>query len=181
MITGFNNDIEYSGSVYHVQTEDKGEASAWIESLIYLGGRILARKRVTYKQLLEKGANRPAIAKLMERQHRLMIRQVRDGRFGEDGQPAVASRTGGSPARGRLGHRHREDAATGARGLRARGGDSGERRGGAACRRGRGARRPVSRRPRRRLPGIRRQLRELRPRPVPENSLNRAAGPPSIR
>jgi hypothetical protein len=91
MITGFNNDIEYSGSVYHVQTEDKGEASAWIESLIYLGGRILARKRVTYKQLLEQGANRPAIAKLMERQHRLMIRQVRDGRFDEGAKPAAGA------------------------------------------------------------------------------------------
>lgn len=85
MITGFNNDIKHRGIVYHVQTEDKGEASAWIESLIYVGGRILARKRATYKQLLEEGAARPDIAKLMERQHRLMIQQIRDGRFDDEG------------------------------------------------------------------------------------------------
>lgn len=81
MITGYNNDIKHRGTIFHVQTEDKGEASAWIESLIYTGGRILARKRVTYKQLLDDGAAKPAIAKLMERQHRLMIHQIREGRF----------------------------------------------------------------------------------------------------
>jgi hypothetical protein len=91
MITGFNNDIKHQGVVYHVQTEDKGETSAWIESLIYVGGRILARKRATYKQLLEEGADRPAIAKLMERQHRLMIQQIREGRFDDEG------RAGGRP------------------------------------------------------------------------------------
>jgi len=36
---------------------------------------------VTYKQLLDEGAAKPAIAKLMERQHRLMIHQIREGRF----------------------------------------------------------------------------------------------------
>lgn len=83
MITGYNNDIKHRGSVFHVQTEDKGEASAWIESLIYVGGRILARKRATYKQLLEGDGDKAGIAKLMERQHRLMIQQIRDGRFDE--------------------------------------------------------------------------------------------------
>jgi len=84
MITGYNNDIKHRGTIFHVQTEDKGESSAWIESLIYTGGRILARKRVTYKQLLEDGADKPAIGKLMERQHRLMIHQIREGRFDAD-------------------------------------------------------------------------------------------------
>ncbi len=95
MITGFNNDIKHRGTVFHIQTEDKGEESAWIESLIYVGGRILARKRATYKQLLEEGGSKRAIAKLMERQHRLMIQQIRDGRFDAetaDGErPAAAS------------------------------------------------------------------------------------------
>ena len=90
MITGYNNDIKHRGTVFHVQTEDKGVASAWIESLIYTGGRILARKRVTYKQLLDQGADKPAIAKLMERQHRLMIRQIRDGRFDSETSEGVA-------------------------------------------------------------------------------------------
>lgn len=85
MITGFNNDIKHRGCVFHVQTEDKGEARAWIESLIYVGGKILARQRVTYEELLEDGADKRAIAKLMERQHRLMIEQIREGRFDDEG------------------------------------------------------------------------------------------------
>ena len=38
MITGFNTDVKYKGTVFHVQTEDKGVANPIIESLIYKGG-----------------------------------------------------------------------------------------------------------------------------------------------
>ncbi|MCZ6507274.1 MAG: hypothetical protein O7A04_04395, partial [Acidobacteria bacterium] len=99
MITGFNNDIKHGGNVFHVQTEDKGEPSSWIESLIYVGGKILARKRMTYKQLLEEGADKPAIAKLMERQHRLMIEQIREGRFDGEGLKGAEPPAPGQPRR----------------------------------------------------------------------------------
>ena len=40
VITGFNTDVKYRGTVYHVQTEDKGAANPLIETLIYKGGEI---------------------------------------------------------------------------------------------------------------------------------------------
>ena len=42
MITGFNTDIKHNDKVYHIQTEDKGLQNPYIESLVYVGGEILA-------------------------------------------------------------------------------------------------------------------------------------------
>ncbi len=84
MITGYNTDIRHREVVFHVQTEDKGEQVASVESLVYLGGRVLARRQVTYRALLARGESRTAIARLMDRQHRLMISQIRGGRFDPD-------------------------------------------------------------------------------------------------
>ena len=81
MITGYNTDVAHLGQVLHVQTEDKGVETAWIESLVYAGGQILARKRSSYKSLLDEGKGRSEISELMDRQHRLVIAEVRRGRF----------------------------------------------------------------------------------------------------
>ncbi len=81
MITGYNTDVSHNGQVLHVQTEDKGIATAWIESLVYAGGQILARKRSSYKTLLDEGKGKSAIFELMDRQHRLVIAEIRRGRF----------------------------------------------------------------------------------------------------
>ena len=81
MITGYNTDVPHSDVVFHVQTEDKGLPAAWIESLIYVGGRIVARKRSSYKSELDQGGDKKVISDLMDRQHRLMISQIRRGKF----------------------------------------------------------------------------------------------------
>jgi len=81
MITGYNTDVSHQGQVLHVQTEDKGLETAWIESLVYVGGQILARKRSSYKSLVDEGKGRAAISELMDRQHRLVIAEIRRGRF----------------------------------------------------------------------------------------------------
>ncbi len=81
MITGYNTDVSHQGQVLHVQTEDKGRETAWIESLVYAGGQILARKRSSYKTLLDEGKGRAEISELMDRQHRLVIAEIRRGRF----------------------------------------------------------------------------------------------------
>ena len=81
MISGYNTDVPHEDIVFHVQTEDKGTTTAWIESLVYVGGEILARRRSSYKRVLEKGVNEGAIVRLMERQHRSLIAEIRGGKF----------------------------------------------------------------------------------------------------
>jgi hypothetical protein len=89
MITGFNTDVRYRGTVYHVQTEDKGSANPLIETLIYKGGEILASRRLPYGNIIADHTDEVAITKLMEEQHKGMIQEVKRGRFDPSGDRTV--------------------------------------------------------------------------------------------
>ena len=81
MITGFNTDIKHNEKVYHVQTEDKGVANPYIETLVYVGGEILASNKTSYAEQLKTGVDDKWIGGLMEQQHRTMIAAIKRGRF----------------------------------------------------------------------------------------------------
>ncbi len=81
MITGYNTDVRHAETVVHVQTEDKGRGNPFIESVIYVAGRVVATKRSSYSQLLEGGKGDPEIAALMDHQHRTIVAAIRAGRF----------------------------------------------------------------------------------------------------
>jgi hypothetical protein len=91
VITGFNTDIKHNEKVYHVQTEDKGVGNPYIESLVYVGGEILASKKTSYAEQLKTGVDDKWIGGLMEQQHRTMIAAIKRGRFD---QPAEPTKTG---------------------------------------------------------------------------------------
>jgi len=81
LITGFNTDIKHNDKVYHVQTEDKGVGNPYIESLIYVGGEILASRKTSYADTMVDGFDEKAVGSLMEQQHRTMIAAIKRGRF----------------------------------------------------------------------------------------------------
>lgn len=81
MITGYNTDVRHNEVVFHVQTEDKGAGNPYVESLVYVGGQVLASRRSGYAELLAAGDGDTAVVALMERQHRTMIAAIRHGRF----------------------------------------------------------------------------------------------------
>ncbi len=81
MITGYNTDIEHDGTIYHVQTEDKGLGSPIILSLIYVGGAILASKRSPYHDLIAAGFDAQLLAERLQRQHKLLCAAISAGRI----------------------------------------------------------------------------------------------------
>ena len=81
MITGFNTDVVHNGKVYHVQTEDKGQENPTIESLIYVGGEIMASERSSYADLVEAGLEKKDLESRMEEQHNRLIKQIKSGHF----------------------------------------------------------------------------------------------------
>jgi len=89
VITGFNTDIKHNDKVYHIQTEDKGLQNPYIESLVYVGGEILASKKTSYAEQAKSGVDEKWIGSLMEQQHRTMIAAIKRGRFD---QPAEATK-----------------------------------------------------------------------------------------
>jgi hypothetical protein len=81
LITGYNTDVEYDGTVYHVQTEDKGMDHPVILSLVYLDGAILASKRSPYDDLVIGGFDEEILVQRLQRQHKLICAAVRAGRI----------------------------------------------------------------------------------------------------
>jgi hypothetical protein len=81
VITGYNTDVKHNNRVFHIQTEDKGEQSPYIESLVYVGGQILATRKTSYAEVVKNGRDDKGIQELMEQQHRTMIAAIQRGRF----------------------------------------------------------------------------------------------------
>ncbi len=81
MITGYNTDVRHGEVVFHVQTEDKGTSNPLIESLVYVGGQVLASKRASYAELLANGKEEKEIVAFMDHQHRTMIAAIRHGKL----------------------------------------------------------------------------------------------------
>lgn len=84
MITGFNTDVPHRDRVYHVQTEDRGtKDNPVLESLVYIGGTIIAKKLTPYADKISEGANEAAIALLLKKQHQVIIAAIKAGRIEE--------------------------------------------------------------------------------------------------
>jgi hypothetical protein len=81
MNTGYNTDVRHGEVVFHVQTEDKGLSNPFIESLVYVGGQVLASKRASYAELLAEGKEDKEIVAFMDHQHRTMIAAIRHGKL----------------------------------------------------------------------------------------------------
>jgi hypothetical protein len=81
LITGFNTDIKHGNRVFHVQTEDKGAENPCVESLVYVGGEIVASKKTPYVDQVKNGGGQKAVQELMETQHRKIIAAIQRGRF----------------------------------------------------------------------------------------------------
>lgn len=100
LITGFNTDIKHNDKVYHIQTEDKGLQNPYIESLVYVGGEILASKKTSYAEQAKAGVDEKWIGSLMEQQHRTMIAAIKRGRFDQAADSTkIGARPGGTLAR----------------------------------------------------------------------------------
>jgi hypothetical protein len=83
VITGFNTDIQFEGTTYHVQTEDKGLKTPLILSLVYVGGTIIASKRTPYKDLVETGFDEKTLTERLQRQHKLICAAIKAGRVAD--------------------------------------------------------------------------------------------------
>src|SRR5215470_9704691 len=81
MINGFNTDVKHDGCVYHVQTEDRHGKNPALESLVYIGGTIIAKKSTPYADKLDQGATEAMIASLLKRQHQVVIAAIKAGRI----------------------------------------------------------------------------------------------------
>ncbi len=80
MITGFNTEVKYNDTVFHIQTEDRGLKAARIDTIIYRsGGAVVHRKKISYQDILSSECLSEAIKELMEEIHQRTIHEVLKG------------------------------------------------------------------------------------------------------
>jgi hypothetical protein len=88
MLVGYNTNISYKGTVYHVQTEDSGIRNPHIITLLYHKGTILARKKTGYAHIAAAPDYQEKVRELMKEQHKSMIRELIHGKHTQDKQAA---------------------------------------------------------------------------------------------
>jgi hypothetical protein len=86
MLTGYNTDFVYKGKNFHVQTEDNGLNNPVIVTLLYREGKILNSRKVSYADILKADCLDNVVRDLMKEQHKQMIKDLRDGKFENEGE-----------------------------------------------------------------------------------------------
>ncbi len=80
MSLGFNSNVRLGGTVYHVQTEERGSDHPFIDTTVYASGRVLHRRTTSYHDLLGSDkADRAALQQRVEKQHSAVIEELRAG------------------------------------------------------------------------------------------------------
>jgi hypothetical protein len=78
-VLGYNHNVRYAGRLWHVQTEDSGVNNPHVFTHLFHDGTILATKRLDYDPASEVSS----VQKLMQTQHKAMLRELKAGQFDE--------------------------------------------------------------------------------------------------
>jgi len=80
MLFGHNTNLKLGDLVFDVQTEDRGESHALIDTTVYYHGRVLHRRTDNYLDLLPLNDDRREALRLrLEDQHISVIEEIRSG------------------------------------------------------------------------------------------------------
>jgi hypothetical protein len=103
MLVGYNTNISYKGTVYHIQTEDSGIKNPVIITLLYYKGTILSSKKISYANFAAAPDYKDKVREFMKEQHKAMIRELIAGRHTQEESalhpvPEVGTVTSEQPA-----------------------------------------------------------------------------------
>jgi hypothetical protein len=81
MLVGYNTNVPYKGSLYHVQTEDSGLKNPVITRLLYIKGTILSSKKISYAHIASGPDYKEKVRELMKEQHKTMMKELISGKY----------------------------------------------------------------------------------------------------
>jgi hypothetical protein len=92
MLFGHNSNVTIGGTIFHVQTEDRGTAIAVIDTTVHCHGRVMHRRKASYLDLLPLNADSEQALKLrLDEQHRAVMEELRSGALHLDPPQAPAA------------------------------------------------------------------------------------------
>ncbi|MGB9104177.1 MAG: hypothetical protein WCC59_05420 [Terriglobales bacterium] len=81
MIFGFNTDVKFADTVYHVQSEAR-QHELVLQTLVFLKGRCIGKRTASYaEQTKEPGFSEEHMHDLLKDQHKHFVAAVREGRI----------------------------------------------------------------------------------------------------
>jgi hypothetical protein len=90
MVSGFNTEIDFDGTRFHIQTEVRKEAD--IETAVYVKGAVIHLLKTSHPDLsLADEGHELRSTQLLEGQHRQVIEQIRAGEIRPPSVPASLS------------------------------------------------------------------------------------------
>jgi len=92
MVAGFNHNVKHRGQNYHVQTEDFGLDNPQIVTHLFVGGNILASKKLGYADIAEAEDLPRVVRELMEEQHKDVLRNLVSGVY-EEAEETLGARS----------------------------------------------------------------------------------------
>jgi hypothetical protein len=83
MIFGFNTDVKFKGTVYHVQSEAR-KHDQHLQTQVFVRGRCIGKKATPYgDRASEPDFSDDKMHEMLKAQHKCVVEAVRDGRVGE--------------------------------------------------------------------------------------------------
>lgn len=86
MLIGFNNDVDYRGTTFHIQTEDHGESDCRIETQLFYSGAIVDTVITSYEETIEGYEGKEAEERIraqMKASHRSLYKKLMAGEYDE--------------------------------------------------------------------------------------------------
>jgi hypothetical protein len=80
---GFNSDVSFLGTQYHVQTEDWGNQNPFLVSRVFRNGAVVKSIKTSYEEVLPRGptAEAKAIRLAMKIQHQQILDLLLSGQL----------------------------------------------------------------------------------------------------
>ncbi|MBE0460276.1 MAG: hypothetical protein IBX60_01385 [Candidatus Aminicenantes bacterium] len=77
----YNTEVEHKGTIFHVQTQDKGLGVNYIESIIYKSGRVISSRKTFYTAFLGSPNLKEKITQVVKDQHEATCKEISSGKF----------------------------------------------------------------------------------------------------
>jgi len=80
---GFNSDVSWQGTAYHVQTEDWGNENPYLVSRVFHNGAVVKSMKTSYSEVLPRGpsAEAKSIRLAMKIQHQQILDLLLSGKL----------------------------------------------------------------------------------------------------
>jgi hypothetical protein len=79
---GFNSNVRVGDALYHVQTEDRGASHPFLDTVVYMAGRVVFKRSASYEKFassVEPGTLAQKLHEELARRHREVIAQLEAG------------------------------------------------------------------------------------------------------